>query len=87
MRRYIRERDAYTPRGWPTLTFASIVAFVLALLGAPKIGVYPAIVGVVVGILVGYGSITVRWWIWRQRHPVRSEEQIRDALRRSAPYN
>jgi protein-S-isoprenylcysteine O-methyltransferase Ste14 len=82
-RRWVAYRRAYTPSIWP-IWLVSVIVVVgvvyLARINSPWI-----IAGI--GVLVGFAFQYCRWMIWRSRHPVISDEELLDDMRKAAPYN
>lgn len=81
-RYYVRSRRAYTPRGWPPL----LLAVVLAILAVQVLSV-PGIVAGLIGGAVGFAVMQARWMLWRWRHPVVTHDQYIEDLRRAARWN
>lgn len=62
---YIKSRDAYTPRVWPMLVPGMIGFAVMLLTITP-----PWPLGMVIGAVFGWSVVTLRFRIWKRRHPL-----------------
>lgn len=81
-RRYMPHRRAYPPRLWPVVVVFASVAAILAYLIVP-----PLWLNIIVTAASAWTVVTIRWAIWRRRHPVISPEEVVEDMRRSARWN
>jgi hypothetical protein len=83
---YVRHRRAWTPRLWPMFVASGALSFAVTALADPSV-----LGAVIVGVGSGVGIGTVRWGVWKRRHPIITPgEYITDLLhdiRETARWN
>jgi hypothetical protein len=64
-RTWIYDRQAYTPRLWPSAVAVAPAAAILAFVLHPPLWILiPA------AAFIGFAASQVQWWWWRRRHPI-----------------
>jgi hypothetical protein len=64
-RTWIYDRQAYTPRFWPSALAVVVLAVPLAFILQP-----PLWANIPCSALLGYAGSRIQWWWWRRRHPI-----------------
>jgi hypothetical protein len=75
-------RRAYAPRLLPVLIPACVLAAALNW----WLGSNP-LIGVGIGLIIGGGSVRLRWMLWRYRHPIITVDERMDEMRKAARWN
>ena len=81
-RTYMPHRRAYTPRLWPSMIVTTVMVVVLVSLkhAGPVLSAF-------FGVALGWTYSSVRWRLWRKRHPIISAREYLDDIRESARWN
>jgi hypothetical protein len=70
MRRYDAHRHAYSPRLWPMMLASCSLSFFVMWGLITVFGTRGMIPGVLFAVALGIATPTVRWRLWRRRHPM-----------------
>ena len=81
-RPYLPYRRAYRPRIWPAIVVSSLAVGGLCVALNPGL-LWSAALGAVVGFVVPSAYLV----IWRRRHPVITDRERTEDLRRAARWN
>lgn len=82
-RRWAFDRQAYSPRWWPTVIVSATAAFA----GPYVLGLTAWWQTILWATACGFIPPKVQWWWWRRRHPALTVEQAEQVFRDSARWN